>query len=1550
MIRIVEPAAGQRLTIGQVVNIKWTTDREYSIYALYYRTENEAFWQLIADNIPGELNEYPFVVPAITGQLYFKIIGFKGTSTTFIGVAFSNSVRVYRFSDNRTQREYSSILAQRIKILSGLEVGARLEDDRYCITSPDYSKVYLPVHRVMDDVISGEELKVMQKYTIEDVQNFGSGLLLAEHTDNRLVNLYTNPDGTFSTERVFICGKVCITAGLELGDKNESSWYWDSRHAINLQNLLHPVSGITAEVEILHNDVSGIEFVIPKSNIFKKTLIRVLTITEHGDALSGININPYNLQTDENGVLEVEEYYTGSSVGLSASGDEYVFRPMTRIVQLEGQAVEEVVFIGERVYNLSVNIVQQYNRFIDFLVQVCVQNTDTSEVAYYSTSNGRTSCKVVGGTYKIWVERENMDFHPTYMIVKVEEDSSWTFTCNTYKISGKVYDDIGGVSGVSVSVDGKTVTTDAQGEYTVSGLPPDEYTIVPFDTFKVGNKQYRRYFSPSSRTVMVKGNVSNQDFCVLKTYTATGGVNIHSVYPTEDSYEFALLTDSPQLFGGLSEITLNGKRYQDYGWYSVEMLYTSGTELVIENLPPARYALVPVKQIGSDPTWHNKGWTIEPEEVVFKIENSDVSGIIFDAYSGYISGKVVGSGLDLSGISIELIGGEHDYAWLKTRWEIQPKITYTAADGSFVFPYQVPSQYTVYALTTQTKQYEYSPKSYSVEITKSNLNIENVEFTASLPSKYTVSGTVKDKNNSPIPNEKVYAVGYKDERSILKSDVVKIAYFGLSPDYSIQVPRDTGYTVHVSSNYWDYSPKQYVIDVLNDVSGLDFVGYHYYPEGNKPDYTKTYKITGTVLDIFNRPAAGVAIKAGNYFGTTNESGVYAVEGFAVGTYNVYPSALDVEEIQRVGYTFADDCVKVADISNQDVSGIDFVAIPKYKISGRVIDESGIGLEGISVLFNQHHSRVLEFDWNSGIMWSYDKDLFEPTSVQYDEQNIAITNRGKNNIVILDKNKNLSKILGSELPGNGSPGEPSGIGLFTCPTWADYRNGVFYISDTGNNRFLIMKDREIAYLKKFTNRNILEARAVSDDLVGMFSAYENSNNLDFYSYSTGDEIRSDGFSENIKAFDGRSFPIKISDFSEGINETKYMIGYLITSEKTFTIENTFTQFISWVGTENESEIISTLEQMKETASTTVESWMEEITKKLDEDIQRLLESYTSSYTQKLLENISVQVKSDFNSVLNNFPKILQDVYSGIIDNFNRAQTDEEKKKVLSDGMKRVLGEINTLLDRLLYHSSGSGWNKVLPALIECVLGVFDGFREFIETFLNSTTEQWSLVNFKQRCIILLNNYLATGKITKEQYDLLVLQLERCIIIIEEYLRSLQSQYSQHYSQLLINIFEKLQELMTKIEEGMITTGVDESTNNILIEEFRTWIESVISTENQFISSQSTTVVNYIITQLQEFKAVVEQLIEQYGLEELVQVVQMVDDYISEIGTIWRASFSMLSSGVEKCIRAHIRDILNLLYWDGSIIGVCVYVVSGYIVELNRERIVITPGDLYNIVLD
>jgi len=1549
MIRIVEPTAGQRLTVGQVVNVKWTSDERYSLYALYYKTENDVFWRLIADNIPGELNEYPFVVPAITGQLYFKIIGFKGTSTTSVGVAFSNSVRVYRFSDNRIQGEYSSILAQRIKILSGLEVGVLLEDDRYCIISPDSSKVYLPVHRVMDDVVSGEELKVMQKYTVEDVQNFGSGLLLAEHTDNRFVNLYTNPDGMFSTERVFTCGKVCITAGLELGDKNESSWYWDDKHSVNLQNLPYPVSGITTEVEILHNDVSGIELVIPrpKSDILKRILIRVLTITEYGDALSGINISPYNLQTNENGVLEVEEYYTGSYISLSASSGEYVFRPTIRIVQLEGQTVEEVVFIGDRVYNLSVNILQQYNQFIDFPVQACVQNTDTGEIAYYSTSNGRASCKVVRGTYKIWVERENMSFHPTYVIAKVEGDSSWTFTCKTYKISGRVYDDVGGVAGISVDVDGKTATTDAQGGYTISGLPPGEYIIVPSGTFEVGGKQYRRYFSPSSRTVMVKDDVSSQDFYVLRTYTATGSINIHSAYPAEDSYEFALLTDSPQLFGGLSEITLNGKKYGDYGWYSVGVFDTSGTQLVIESLPPARYVLAPVKRVGDNPTWHNRGWIIEPEEVIFEIENSDVSGITFDAYSGYISGRVVGSGLDLSGISIELIGGEHDYAWLETRWEIQPKITHTTADGSFVFPYQVPGQYTVYALTTQTKQYEYSPKSYFVEITKNNLNIENIEFTANLPPKHTVSGTVKDKDNNPIPNEKVYAVGYKDERSILKNDVVKIAYSGLSPNYSIQVPQGAGYTVYVSSNYWDYSPKRYKIDVLSDVSGLNFVGYHYYPEGNKPDYTKTYKITGTVLDIFNRPAVGVVIEAGGHFGTTNESGIYAIEGLTVGTYSVYPSVLDVEEIQRVNYTFADDCVKTVDISNQDVSGIDFIAIPKYKISGRVVDESGVGVEGVSVLFNQHHSRVLEFDWNSGIVWSYDKDLFEPTSVQYDGQNITITNRGKNNVIVLDKDKNLSKILGSELPGNGSPGEPSGIGLFTCPTWADYRNGVFYISDTGNNRFLIMKDGEIMYLKKFTDGNVLEARAVPDDLVGMFSAYENSNNLDFYSYSTGDKTRSDGFSESIKAFDGRSWPVRITDFSEGIGETKYMIGYLITYGKSFeyenTVENTFTELISWVGTENESKIVSTLEQMKEVVSTTVESWMEEITKELDEDIQKLLESHTSSYMQELLENISVQVKSDFNSVLNNFSTILRNVYSEIIDNFNSAQTDEEKKKALSDGMKRVLEEINTLLDKLLYHSSGAGWNEVLSALIECVLGVFDGFREFIETFLHSTTEQWSLVNFKQRCVTLLNNYLATGKITQEQYDLLMLRLEKCVSNIEGHLRSLQSQYSQHYSQLLINIFEKLQELMTKIEENLITTGLDENTNNVLIEEFRTWIESVISAENQFISSQSATVVNYIITQLQEFRT----LVEQYDLEELVQVV---DDYISEIRTRWGAGFGMLSNGVERCIRTHIRDILNLLYWDGSIAGVSVYVASGYVVELNRERIVTDPNNPYNIVLD
>ncbi len=89
---------------------------------------------------------------------------------------------------------------------------------------------------------------------------------------------------------------------------------------------------------------------------------------------------------------------------------------------------------------------------------------------------------------------------------------------NRCTISGRVTDSAGrGVAGATVQTGDRSATTDADGFYTLSGLPPGTYTL----TATLSSYQ----ITPVSRTVTVSSDVSGQDFSATPlTYRISGRV------------------------------------------------------------------------------------------------------------------------------------------------------------------------------------------------------------------------------------------------------------------------------------------------------------------------------------------------------------------------------------------------------------------------------------------------------------------------------------------------------------------------------------------------------------------------------------------------------------------------------------------------------------------------------------------------------------------------------------------------------------------------------------------------------------------------------------------------------------------------------------------------------------------------------------------------------------------------------------------------------------------------------------------------------------------
>ncbi|MBU0607850.1 MAG: carboxypeptidase regulatory-like domain-containing protein [Armatimonadetes bacterium] len=139
-------------------------------------------------------------------------------------------------------------------------------------------------------------------------------------------------------------------------------------------------------------------------------------------------------------------------------------------------------------------------------------------------SDGNGAYRITGllaGDYTVTPTRDQYVFTPTNAQVTLGPDdaiANFTGQLLTYALSGTITEAGEGLEGVQVACNGQTATTDAQGRYTITGLPNGQYTVTP--------TLLNYHFQPPTRAAQVDGaNVTGVDFeGIADTFTVAGTI------------------------------------------------------------------------------------------------------------------------------------------------------------------------------------------------------------------------------------------------------------------------------------------------------------------------------------------------------------------------------------------------------------------------------------------------------------------------------------------------------------------------------------------------------------------------------------------------------------------------------------------------------------------------------------------------------------------------------------------------------------------------------------------------------------------------------------------------------------------------------------------------------------------------------------------------------------------------------------------------------------------------------------------------------------------
>ncbi len=261
-----------------------------------------------------------------------------------------------------------------------------------------------------------------------------------------------------------------------------------------------------------------------------------------------VSTGDFSATTDSEGTYSITELAEGTYTVI-ASKDEYTFDPENQSVTV-GPDEDGIDFTGTVItYAISGTVRDSADQpLADVTVAAGEQSATTDSEGQYAITG------LVAGTYTVTPSRGEYTFDPENRSVTVGPDKSgvdFTATVVTYSISGTVTDSADQpLSGVTISAGDRSASTDSQGQYSITGLVADTYTVTP--------SRDECAFDPENRSVTVGPDKSGIDFTgTVITYSISGtildsqGQPISGVCVSDGTYDTAIDDDGTYVISGL---------------------------------------------------------------------------------------------------------------------------------------------------------------------------------------------------------------------------------------------------------------------------------------------------------------------------------------------------------------------------------------------------------------------------------------------------------------------------------------------------------------------------------------------------------------------------------------------------------------------------------------------------------------------------------------------------------------------------------------------------------------------------------------------------------------------------------------------------------------------------------------------------------------------------------------------------------------------------------------------------------------------------------------
>ena len=566
------------------------------------------------------------------------------------------------------------------------------------------------------------------------------------------------------------------------------------------------------------------------------------------------------------------------------------------------------------------------------------------------TDGTYTVSGLVTGTYTVTPSLAEYIFTETSEEVTVNETEGnatgvdFVGTQNTYSISGTVTKAGTPLEGVTITADGETTTTAADGTYSIGDLVAGTYTVTP------SRAEYT--FTETSEEVTVnetEGSASEVDFVgTQNTYSISGtitnaGTALESVQVTADSQSTTTTANGTytidDLIAGTYTVTPSLAEYT-FTETSEEVTVneTEGSASDVDFLGTQKTYSIPGTVTNAGSPLEGVTITADGETTTTAADGTyTISGLVAGTYTVTPSlaeytftetseevtvNETAGDALD-----VDFVGTQKTYSISGTLTDSAEQLlegaevtadghsATTAADGTYTIAGLVAGIYTV---TPSLTEHDFTPASTKVTLNETVGDATGIDF-GGTDKTYSISGTITNAGQ-PLEGVEVAASGHT-------------ATTGADGTYSITGLLAGTHTVTPRLAEYTFAPTssdETVNENDGDAVDVDFVGTE-----------NTYSISGTVTNA-GTPLAGVTITAGGETATTAADGTYSIGGLTAGTYTVRPRLAE--------YTFDPTTTQVTvNETDGDAPDVDFVGtLNTYSISGTITDSSGGPLSGVDV--------------------------------------------------------------------------------------------------------------------------------------------------------------------------------------------------------------------------------------------------------------------------------------------------------------------------------------------------------------------------------------------------------------------------------------------------------------------------------------------------------------------------------------------------------------------------------------------------------------------------